>query len=295
MAKLVVDYNQIIIANIYVGINTFGQDEVTFDMVRHLFLNNLLSLRKKFSKYDEVILACDGKNSWRRNVFPYYKAKRKQARAESPLDWEMIFNHINQLREELKEFFPYRVIHVDSAEGDDVIGTVVKYLQTNELVQNGLEESTQEIMIVSSDNDFVQLQKFANVDQYASVMKKHVRSNDPELFLLEHIIRAGDDGIPNILSDDDTFVDPDKKQVTMSAKRFAAVKEAILNKDWSNPLLVNYRRNKMLIDLIDEIPDEVSSKIVEQYISQANKDRSKMLGYFVSNRLKNLMSDINNF
>ena len=295
MAKLIVDYNQIIIANIYVGINTFGQDEITFDMVRHLFLNNLLALKKKFSKYDEVILACDGKNSWRREVFPYYKAKRKEARAESPLDWAMIFEHINRLREELKEFFPYRVIHVDSAEGDDCIATIVKYLQANELIQNGLEESTQDIMIVSSDNDFVQLQKFPNVDQYASVTKKFVRSNDPENFLLEHIIKAGDDGIPNILSDDDTFVDPDKKQVMMTAKRFAAVKEAITNQDWNNPLLTNYKRNKVLIDLINEIPESVSTQIVEQYISQANKDRSKMLGYFVSNRLKNLMSDINNF
>lgn len=294
MGKLLIDYNQIILANIHVGLGKYG-DEITFDMIRHLFLYNLKTLKTKFGKdYSEVILCCDGSYSWRRKEFPYYKYKRRESRADSPLDWNMIFDSIVRLRDELAEYFPYRVIHLEAAEGDDCIAVISKYLQTNELEQYGLDVETQKVMIVSSDHDYIQLQVWPNIDQYSSIQKKFVRRNDPQEFLLEHIIKAGDDGIPNIYSDDDTYA-TGKRSVTMTAKRVEEARQAILTDTMTDDFRRNYKRNKMLIDLMNEIPDYVSDEIIKQYKEQSNKSRSKMMDYFIKNKLKNLMDDISKF
>lgn len=294
MGKILIDYNQLILANVHIGLGTFG-DSVNHDMIRHLFLSNLLTIKKKFGKeHKDVIICCDGANTWRRDKFPYYKYKRQQSRADSPLDWKMIFESMDLLKQELSDFFPYPVINVEGAEGDDVIATMVKYYQENELVQDGLEISSQPIMIISSDKDFVQLQRYPNVRQYSSIQKLFVKHPDPKAYLVEHIIRAGDDGIPNIYSDDDVFV-VGKRQTVMTQNRFKEALDQIMSGEISPQLKDNFLRNKMLIDLINEIPAEINDRILAKYEEQNHKDRSKLLSYFMTNKLRNLMPEITNF
>lgn len=292
MGVLVIDYNQMMLANIHIGLSKFT--DVNIDMIRHLFFNNLIALKKKFRDYDEVIIATDSGNTWRKQLFPYYKFKRHQSRAESPLDWEFIFNCIGTLKEELKEFFPYRVISIPTAEADDIIALVVKYYNDNEFIQNGLEVTPKDVMIISSDADFVQLQVYDHVKQYAAIRKTFVRDNKPAEFLIDHIIKAGDDGIPNMLSDDDCFA-MDKRQTVMSKKRLELCREYIRTGNFPDEETERrYNRNRVLIDLVnDNIPHNIVDEFNIQMKEQAGKGRTQIMNYFIKNRLKNLMTDVN--
>jgi hypothetical protein len=250
----------------------------------------LASIRKNLRKFKKdygptVVIACDTYGSWRKDYFPYYKANRKKGREESTLDWKWIFESITMIKEELKEFFPYRVIEVPLAEADDVIGTLA--YQFGAVMGDGSEK----IMIVSGDKDFIQLQKFSNVYQYSPVLKKDIKSNNPEAHLIEHIIRGdGGDGIPNLLSADNVLVEG-IRQTTLSAKRFEGLREEIAK---GTHVSTGYSRNRMLIDL-SNVPENLRINILESYEKQSTKTRLKLMNYFIKFRLSDQLESLQDF
>jgi 5'-3' exonuclease len=253
------------------------------DLVRHMVLNSIRSYKVKFAeKYGNIVIACDDKNYWRKQIYPYYKANRKKDRDASELDWNAIFEVLNKIRDELKEAFPYKVIQVPHAEADDVIATLVKEYHNQE-----------KILIMSGDKDFSQLQKFPNVDQYSPVLKKWIKCDNTELFLKEHIIRGdAGDGIPNFLSNDNVFV-MSERQSPISSKKLQGWLLHEPEEFCTETMLRNYKRNQMLIDL-ECIPEDIKKEVLEQFVQQ-QKDRSKLFNYFIQYRLKNLMENINEF
>ena len=286
---ILVDLNQVMISNLMAQIHGRGDIDVSEDLLRHMVLNSLRANRVKFNeKYGELVICCDDTNNWRKKLFPYYKAHRKKARDTSDYDWPHIFNCLNNVRDELKEFFPYKVIQIDTAEADDVIGVLCHEFGK----QLGEGEP---ILILSGDKDFVQLQKFVNVDQYDPIRKRKVSSKTPEDYLIEHIAK-GDrgDGIPNALSKDDVFVSGGR-QKPMRATTLAKIKETVdqgtMNgsHDWT----AGFERNKMLIDL-QYTPSEINEQVLDQFNSQ-NKDRGKLFNYFVKKKLNNLIENISEF
>lgn len=282
---IIIDLSQVMIANLMVQLGNHTNTELEEDLLRHMILNSIRSYNVKFrQEYGEMIIACDAANNWRREVFPYYKASRRKAREKSEINWTQVFETLNRVRDELKEYFPYRVIQVDGAEADDVIGTLVqKFGDTNE-----------KILILSGDKDFVQLQSYSNVKQFDPVQKKWRTTNDPDSFIKEHIMR-GDvgDGVPNFMSADNTFV--------VGARQRPLSKKKIDNWIRMNPhdfcdehMLRGYMRNQQLVDL-NYIPIHIKDNVILQYDAQANKGRDKLFNYFIEKRLKNLMESINEF
>ena len=254
------------------------------DLIRHMVLNTIRMLRTKFSdKYGELVICADSRKYWRREVFPYYKANRKKDRAQTDVDWTTLFEILTKLREELRDHFPYKVLVVEGAEADDIIGTIVqKYANTKE-----------PILIASSDKDFVQLQKYSNVDQWSLVQKKFIRTPDPSQYVLEHILK-GDrgDGIPNFLSDDDTFV-MNKRQKPLSKKKIDLVKvEGV--ESISPEAKRGFVRNQQLVDL-DFIPERIKNSIMDEYGRVEPKPRSGLLNYFIKHKLRNLTDSIGEF
>lgn len=280
---IILDLNQVMISNLMIQIGNHTNTKVEESMVRHMVLNAIRAFRNKFAdQYGELVIACDNKNCWRKQIFPYYKANRKKVRESSELNWNEIFECINTIRSELKEFFPYKVIDIETAEADDVIATIVY-----EFGSEGLSMG-EKILILSGDKDFIQLHKFANVDQYDPVRKKFIRHSNPEMFLKEHILKGDTgDGIPNVLSNDNCFVVGDR-QKPLTTKRME-----VLKKDTSS-VGRNYYRNAQLIDL-SNIPVELKQKIMNEYNSQTEKNKSQLFNYFIKNRLKMLMEHINEF
>jgi len=257
------------------------------NLLRHMILNSIRSINSKFSKqYGKMVIACDSRRNWRKEVFPFFKANRKKAREDSELDWNEIFLSLNKIREELKEFFPYPVVQVDGAEADDVISTLCHV--------NGTDVGGESILIVSGDKDFVQLQKFVNVEQYDPVKKKFIRNNNPNDFLMEHIMR-GDrgDGIPNFLSADDCFV-TGERQKPITTKKISEWIKKKPEEFCNESMLRGFRRNQQLVDL-SNTPQELRNDIMNKYVEESNKDRSKLFNYFIEYRLKNLMEYIDEF
>jgi hypothetical protein len=279
------DFSQVTLSNIMMQIGNHTNAQIEEAMVRHMILNSIRMYRSKFgSEYGELIIACDSKNYWRRSLFPYYKANRKKSQAASELDWKAIFDCLSKIRAEIKEFFPYRVIDIETAEADDVIGTLCEEFG----------DTYEKILILSGDKDFQQLQKFRNVQQYDPVQKKKIICNNPEQFLVEHIIKGdAGDGIPNVLSDDNCFV-IGKRQSPITQKKLDSLIQANMFENHDHPNYRNFARNRQLIDLT-QIPVTVKQQIMETYLQQANKKSNNLLNYFIANKLKNLTDSIGEF
>lgn len=281
---IIVDLNQTMISNFMAQIGNHTNIPIEEDLLRHMILNSLRAYNAKFKdEYGEMVIACDDKRYWRRDFFPYYKANRKKAREKSEIDWNAVFVILNKVREELKEFFPYRVIQVDTAEADDIIGTLA-----HSFGSQGLK-----VLIISGDKDFKQLQRYMNVRQYDPVRKRWLDERDPDRYLKEHIMKGdAGDGVPNFLSKDDTFINGRQKPLrTASLERW-------LTQDpkefCDETMLRNYKRNQQLVDL-SLVPDSIKSEVMNQYESQAGKGRDKLFNYFIDKRLKNLLTDIGQF
>lgn len=282
---ILIDLNQVLISNLMQQINSSPKVKLEENLIRHMVLNSLRSYVRQFKeKYGSIIICCDSKKYWRRDVFPFYKSNRKKARDESGFDWTLIFETLNKIRDELKENFPYKVIDVEGAEADDVIGVLSARLSPSE-----------DILILSSDKDFVQLQKYENVTQYSPILKRFVKTDDPYLYVKEHIIK-GDrgDGIPNFLSADNVFALGERQKVINKKKLDEWLKLKPEDFCENENMLRGYKRNQMLVDL-DYIPDNISARIVDAYENVKPGNKQKMFNYFVEKKLVNLMEVIQEF
>jgi hypothetical protein len=281
---ILVDYNQVAISNLMEQIGS-SKTPIDESLVRHMILNTIRTYVKKFkeSHGPEVVIACDNKNYWRREIYPHYKSNRKKAREASGHDWNTIFECLNKIRDELRDHSPYKVISVDTCEADDVIATLVqKY------------SSTQKIMILSSDKDFAQLQRYTNVEQYSPILKKYIKEPLPLLQLKQLIIRGDKgDGIPNILSADDVFVSGGRQKPITEAKIIGWMNQEA--KDFCNEeMFRNFSRNEMLIDLT-KIPERLANEILHTYESAIGHSKQDFLNYMIANRLKNLIEVLDDF
>jgi len=282
---IIVDYSGIALASIIINKTN---DE---DMIRHMILNSLRMYHKRYkNEYGEMVLAVDAANNWRRSVFPQYKASRKKNRQESTFDWNEAFRLLNLVREEIAENFPYKVIRVDKCEADDVIGTIVASKST-------IQFNVEKIMIVSSDRDFLQLQRFPNVKQFSPLLKKELKENNARYYLFNHIIRGDKgDGVPNILSNDDTFVEG-FRQTPMSQKKVDGIIEDLEQGEllYAASWYRNYLRNERLIAL-SETPQELKNEIINTYEKQDPwSNKSKVLPYLIAKRCNNLIQSVQEF
>lgn len=291
---ILVDMNQVCISNLMVSL-TSTDTNISEGLVRHMVLNSLRSYRNKFYKdYGELVLCYDSKHYWRRKEFPYYKGTRKKDREKSSLDWNEIFEVLNRIRDEIQEFLPYKVIEVDGAEADDVIASlVVDQAYRNIRLQNNMQPA-QKVLILSGDKDFQQLQRYRFVSQYNPIQKKFVHCEDPKRYLLEHIIK-GDrgDGIPNYLSDDDTFV-AGKRQRPLSKIKMLRWLEQSPEQFCDEVTTLNYERNRKLIDF-DFIPEDVKSNIINKFETTEPPGRGQMYVYFARHELKEMLDHITEF
>jgi hypothetical protein len=282
---ILIDLNQVLLSGLMAQIS--GQKNVKLEegLVRHLVLNIIRGHVRQFrQEYGEVVLCCDNRKYWRKEFFPFYKAGRKKVREKSDLDWHLIFDILGNLKQELKENFPYKVIDVDGAEADDIIGTLTPIYAGGD----------NKILILSSDGDFLQLQMYKNVKQYNPAQKKYIKSENPLAELKEKIIKGDKgDGIPNVLSPADCFV-RELRQTPINKNRL----DKLLNEnyvDWQDEnARIGFSRNQTLIDL-RQIPSDIKNSIIDTYNNTKPAPRSKLIKYFMDKKLKNLMEVIEEF
>jgi 5'-3' exonuclease len=280
---ILIDLNQVVISGLQSQLRSNKINVLNKDLCRHLVLNSIRAIVHKFkNEYGQVIICCDNKKYWRKEVFPFYKASRKKLREKSDMDWDLIFDVLGEVRADLKSTFPYKVVEVERAEADDVIGTLVPRLAAHE-----------PILIASSDGDFKQLHQYGNVKQYNPMLGVFIKSPNPQLELKEKIL-TGDsgDGIPSVLSNDNVFVEG-IRQKPLTAKK----KTELLSLDFNDPNIECYRnisRNKLLIDLT-MIPQDIKENIVAEYEADQPGNKQLLMKYFIEKKLIRLLEYIDEF
>lgn len=296
---ILIDFNQVSLNAILAFKDDLKKppEEVT-NLVRHVILSTLLSYKKKYGReYGDLVICCDGRKYWRKEIFQYYKGDRKKSREKSDIDWEKLHPILDVIRADIKTYFPYRLIHLERAEADDVIAILTKWYQTNELIEVGLFSEPQPIMIVSADHDFLQLQKYDNVHQFSPNVKKLLTMSKRDLYekYITHIVKASDDGIPNILSEDHVLVTDGIRQNSVSAKRLAEFLENGKDACKTDAERKNWERNERLISF-EFIPEDVENEIIDAYINiKPKRDSMKMMNYLMNNRCTLLISELGNF
>jgi len=287
--SILVDFTQVVIGSLMVALNR-GED-LDDDLARHIILNNIRYYRTRFTEdYGEVVICCDSRHYWRKDYFPNYKANRKVDRKKSEYNWDLIFETLNKIRDEIKENFPYKVIEVYGAEADDIIATLSKSEKDNTI-------------IISSDKDFIQLHS-DTIKQYSPVVKKFIDNKNPKQYLKEHIIKGDrSDGVPNVLSADDTFIS-DKRQKPI---RKTVIAELLEEMNRFEPTLLynivrcpkdtwirNWQRNETLIDLT-KIPQNLAFSIQQEFENVKTGKRENLFNYFITNKLTNLLNNIGDY
>jgi hypothetical protein len=288
---ILIDNNQVILGSLF-ALTKGDATQFSEDLLRHTVLNIYRTYRQKFRDAGEIILCHEGGKCWRNAVFPQYKQNRVKAKASSDVDWKAIYGMIDGIREEIRGVFPYRHLQVKGAEADDVIATLTKYYSNKE-----------QIVIVSSDKDFQQLQIYPNVRQWSPATKGFVVCKNPTEFLLNHIM-SGDsgDGIPNILSDDDCLITDGKRQTPLTSKKSAAIKEQILvmgnqvdtKATCPNKVKRNWDRNRCLVDF-RYIPIELENSILKSYKESDSSRNGNILSYLIDHKMKNLLEVVSEF
>ncbi len=286
---ILIDFTQVVIGSLMVALNR-GED-LDDDLARHIILNNIRYYRARFTEdYGEVVICCDSRHYWRKDYFPNYKANRKVDRKKSEYNWDLIFETLNKIRDEIKENFPYKVIEVYGAEADDIIATLSKSEKDNTI-------------IISSDKDFIQLHS-DTIKQYSPVVKKFIDNKNPKQYLKEHIIKGDrSDGVPNVLSADDTFIS-DKRQKPI---RKTVIAELLEEMNRFEPTLLynivrcpkdtwirNWQRNETLIDLT-KIPQNLAFSIQQEFENVKTGKRENLFNYFITNKLTNLLNNIGDY
>ena len=279
---IILDMNQISVASLMMNMHMAKSDTVDEDMVRHMILNSVRMYRMMFNEeYGEVVFAWDSRHYWRRDYFPEYKLNRKMGREKDSRDWDQIYGVLNKIKDEVRLNLPYKYLEVYGAEADDIIAVLCKKYQSENIV------------IVSADKDFIQLHKYPKVKQYSPNTKKMVNGVDPNVYIKEHVLKGdSSDGIPNVLSPDNTFVDG-LRQKPLGKKKIGVILQTDFD-ELHDEVKRNYQRNEKLINL-DNVPEDLELKILNEFDSAPCGDRSKLLNYFISSKLKTLTESIGEF
>ena len=277
---ILIDFTQTIIAGLMAQLK-MNDGDVSEDLLRHMIINSVRNYQKRYAPdYGEIVLCTDAAHPWRRDYYPLYKAGRKKAREASDMDWGMLFDTLQKVKEEIRDNFPYRYMYVENCEADDIIAILVKKYAP-----------TEDILIVSGDKDFQQLHKYDNVRQWSPNLNRMIQCDDPESFLKEHILRGDkSDGIPNILSNDDVF-DLGIRQTPLRKPILNSYMRMTIEKD--DKYYRNYLRNQTLIDL-EFIPEDIENKILQEY-DNTNVVRGKVFDYLRTHRLNELLNHVEDF
>ena len=283
---VIVDFNGLAIGSI-MGQLSRGE-ELSENLVKHIILNNLRVYRNKYpeSKHGKMVIACDS-YSWRKDVFPEYKAARKANRATDKHDWPLIFDLIESTLDDLRENFPYAVIKIDSAEADDIIGA---------LTVHKADFGGEDVVIISADKDFIQLQQYGHVEQWSPMFNKMIKEDNPRRYLFEHLLKGDSgDGVPNANSHDDVFT-TGSRQTPMTQKA--------IDKYWDNRddlemimkpnVFRNFMRNVQMIDLTNT-PDGIREAAINTYENYKYPPRSNILTYLIEHRMKMLIDNAAEF
>lgn len=251
-------------------------------------IKKIINVLKQYNRtFGGIVLCVDCPfKSWRHGVFEYYKFTRKAHKETMDFDWDKYFTYYNDILDSFRANLPVKIVMCQGAEGDDVIATLTKHFHTRE-----------NILIWSSDRDFLQLQKYNNVQQYSYKKKEMLRVDDPVMSLNEKIVQGDKgDGIPNCLSNDKVFVNGERQKRITDKVKFVLLENGKPPEQNApnREILENLERNRKLIDF-DCIPIELDKSIIECYNTYIPPKKSDFQKFLLSNGLMDMINMIKLF
>ncbi|QPX63276.1 putative RnaseH ribonuclease [Campylobacter phage F352] len=327
---VLIDFMHLAFKSLYVAVgkDMYSKQKLSFEkyhgMFVHLVFNYLKLVQTEYARDygNEIVLALEGSNSWRKSYYPEYKTNRKLS---DVFDWENeVFPAINEIIDVIKKSLPYKVLRVKGAEGDDIIAVLANH-------------TVKPVLVVSEDKDFMQLLINKHITLFKPIKKeffRNIEESEITKTLTMHIL-LGDkaDNIPSIMEGttftpdfikflenngifetdvndfnkleiSKTLYDLYSKQSEKSpfkpayfgevgAKRFLEN----LNENLEKNKLVydNFVRNKTLIDF-REIPDNIKASIIEQYnLEKPTIDLNNLLKFFLKYNCKKHSDSIASF
>lgn len=157
-----------------------GPDETEFQIFKMTFLSSFMKTIKDLSP-DRVICVQDSE-SWRKDIYPEYKANRAAKREQSVVNFDIFFPVVEKFFTDIAEAFkniPF--IKIPQCEADDIIAVITKNYRNWDIIN------------VSSDKDFYQLFKYPTYRQYNGIEHSFITGLNPEKELMLKII-TGDKG-----------------------------------------------------------------------------------------------------
>ncbi|MDD4242832.1 MAG: hypothetical protein PHG08_00835 [Bacilli bacterium] len=284
---ILIDFSAVCIVAITGSMNAKQNPYSTPEQLsKHLIYNKLRYINSKFKhKYGKMVICLDGSSyNWRYKSFPLYKCKRKKEKSDSYIDWKHLYEVMDEVISELREFFPYIVLGLDTCEADDIIGTLAKYIKERNI-------------IISGDKDFMQLLGIDYIEQFAPKKDAFLKLEvSPTQYLLEHILQGDSaDSIPNILSEDDIFTKPGVRQKQITKKYKENFTARLRNNELTEIEVKNFERNDKLINL-NSIPKEIKLSILNAYQKlEIIGNKTTLLNFFIKESYNNFIHCIDEF
>ena len=225
--------------------------------------------KKKFEEeYGHVVICCDSKSNWRREVFPYYKQRRRDKRENDEKDWNSIFDMFSMVKTRFKQNMQETVLEIDGLEGDDLIALGTKLI------------NRRPHLIISSDKDMTQLTCQSGVRMFHVLHQEFVEF-DERAFILQILKGDRSDGVPSILCEDNHFVDENAPRRALTKKYTEAISVAneeeirrvFAEADDLDKIVEHFKRNRLLIDL-DYIPEKYKEIFKTQFMEAYNAQKN---------------------
>jgi len=293
MKTLLFDLNNLMMRNLFNGDVGASTETPDYNLWKFLIFDQIYQAFTRFKDINEVILAIDDKESWRKLLFSRYKESRKKKRS-TDVDFKMVFDQYHKFCNDIKSSIPFKVIKIRRAEADDVIAILSKHINNNAI-------------IMSNDQDFIQLIDGEKIKLYNPVKSEYITINQKDkenkmnkLFLTG---QAKDD-IFNVKTPNDYPTDYRKPplgektadKIIEQGLAFFLLKECELKKgeeiDSNGKKTYKYHRlflpednfirNKSLIDF-SFIPVLLSDIIKKKYDNYELPDPNNMYRFFMDN------------
>lgn len=280
---ILVDFHAIVIANIMQTLIMNENLELKEDLVRYMTINTLRLIKLRFGNlYGKIVISCDNKNYWRKDIFPFYKAKRIKDKQESSINWSEIHSYLEKIKKEIDDNFPcFEVLEINKAESDDIIAVLTSLYSNN----------GENCLIISRDKDFFQLHS-PTVKQFDWIGDKFITIEDPLKTLFEHICKGDSaDGIPNVMSPEDSFITGKRQKPMMQKKMDLWYTE----KNIPDEIKPRFEKNHSLINF-RSIPTDIREEIANTFIQKSiNKKKNNIIKYFQEFHLKEMYENYQDF
>jgi len=276
---ILIDFNNLAYRTYFVKDVHQDEENPNIKLWRFLLIDNIYKSLYKINNVRSIILAIDDYISWRKVYWGRYKESRKVHRAtQSRVDWQFFFKSMNELIDDIKDGLPFIPLKVQSAEADDIIAVIC------------MDKTEDDYIIISNDEDFLQLTGLPNVMLYCPNKERYLRTEKPEDFVTKLCLMGqSKDDIFNIKTPLDWPVGT-RKPIFGERMLSKVLDEGVEKWLKENNLEERYKANQMLVDF-KKIPQIIRKRILEAYETYELPSPDNMYTFFNKNKMQSYIED----